>query len=71
MVNVVSADPRKNMASVPCILRSSHEQDDETGEPLFWNHEDGWVDRASASIDPYIPGELVPMISDVAVAEPV
>ena len=30
-------------------IRSTIETDDETGEPLFWSNDQGWVDFASAS----------------------
>jgi hypothetical protein len=39
----------------PQYVRSKVEVDDETGEPLYWSNEDGWVDRESAT--PFTPAE--------------
>jgi hypothetical protein len=35
---------------MPWIIRSRVEQDDETGAPLYWSNQDGWVDRESADL---------------------
>lgn len=32
------------------VIRSTGERDDETGRPLFWSNDDGWVDRNSATV---------------------
>ena len=31
------------------VIRSMTERDDWTGEALYWNNEDGWVSRDSAT----------------------
>ncbi len=52
------------------LIRSKTERDDETGEPLFWSNEDGWVDLESADWfdgDYSLPigGEWVKFLSSV------
>ena len=43
------------MSAAVWIIRSLFEIDDETGAPLFWSNDDGWVDRSSATAfsDPF------------------
>jgi hypothetical protein len=32
------------------LIRSDHERDYATGEPLYWSNEDGWVDKTHATV---------------------
>ena len=49
------------------LVKSTVETDDDTNEPLYWQHDQGWVDRESASrytrgeveTTPYLPADSI------------
>ena len=43
------------------LVESTTDWDEETITPLFWSNEDGWVDRASATIFPTKEGLNLPI----------
>jgi hypothetical protein len=46
----ISSETARSTAQKPgYLIRSLEEHDAETGDPLFWSNEDGWVGRDSAT----------------------
>lgn len=38
----------------PAVIQSIYQTDEETGEPLYWCNQCGWVDRESATVFNYL-----------------